>query len=155
MMKLDTYRYKKPHHEDVPKSPPIFHLFSNKVFVYEMICSFWKIRTSYEFFTSSLQQKIINLLLKDPQNKMMWLNKLLQFCIIMSFFSKKKLIDLFVHNKPVYSYIHCSQNRTVLCHERAWNKNNKRIKQFTINPIEIHFHTILQRNNISEVKKND
>lgn len=86
---------------------------------------------------------------------MMWLNKLLQFCIIMSFFSKKKLIDLFVHNKPVYSYIHCSQNRTVLCHERAWNKNNKRIKQFTINPIEIHFHTILQRNNISEVKKND
>lgn len=66
MMKLDTYRYKKPHHEDVPKSPPIFHLFSNKVFVYEMICSFWKIRTSYEFFTSSLQQKIINLLLKDP-----------------------------------------------------------------------------------------
>lgn len=84
---------------------------------------------------------------------MMWLNKLLQFCIIMSFFSKKKLIDLFVHNKPVYSYIHCSQNRTVLCHERAWNKNNKRIKQFTINPIEIHFHTILQRNNISEVKK--
>lgn len=86
---------------------------------------------------------------------MMWLNKLLQFCIIMSFFSKKKLIDLFVHNKPVYSYIHCSQNRTVLCHERVWNKNNKRIKQFTINPIEIHFHTILQRNNISEVKKND
>lgn len=84
---------------------------------------------------------------------MMWLNKLLQFCIIMSFFSKKKLIDLFVHNKPVYSYIHCSQNRTVLCHERAWNKNNKRIKQFTIIPIEIHFHTILQRNNISEVKK--
>lgn len=150
MMKLDTYRYKKPHQKYVPKiTSDISLIFKqsfclwNDMFILKNKDFIWIL---YFKFTAKNYQL---------NQKMMWLNKLLQFCIIMSFFSKKKLIDLFVHNKPVYSYIHCSQNRTVLCHERAWNRNNKRIKQFTINPIEIHFHTILQRNNISEVKKND
>lgn len=40
--------------------------FIFKVLVYEMICSFWKIKTSDEFLTLNLQPNIIDLLYKDP-----------------------------------------------------------------------------------------